>query len=141
MATKADFTGAEWQVLQWAVADTITYLSLTEPGVWDTFKEASGAARYIADARTTNENLLVRELAADAHTRRDKDVTGDPAHVADEVLDRVRLAVGILTRKAPDDREAFRDFVVGVARATAAAAKGASPAEEAAIARLEAALA
>ena len=42
MATKADFTEAEWQTLEWAVSDTMTYLSLADPGVWDTFKEAKG---------------------------------------------------------------------------------------------------
>ena len=141
MATKADFTDAEWQVLQWAVADTITYLSMADPGLWDTFKETSKAVRYIAGMRTASENLLVRELAADARTRRDKDVSGDPADVADEVTGRVSLAVSILARKAPDDLDAFREFIVGVAKATAEAAHGMGPAEEAALAKLETALA
>ena len=140
MATKADFTGAEWQVLQWAVADTMTYLSLADPGLWDTFKEASGAAKYMAEMKSSSECPLVRELAGDARTRHDKSVSGDPANVSDEVIGRVGLAVSIVSRKAPEDLDAFKDFIIGVAKATAEAAKGIGPGEAAAIARLEAAL-
>ena len=140
MATKADFSGAEWQVLQWAVADTMTYLSLADPGLWDTFKEASGAARYMAEMKTSSESVLIRELAGDARTRRDKAVTGDPANVAGEAIGRVELAVSILSGKAPEDLDAFKDFIIGVAKATAEAAKGIGPGEAAAIAKLEATL-
>ena len=141
MATKADFTDAEWQVLQWAVADTITYLSMADPGLWDTFKETSKAVKYIAGMRTAGASPLVRELATHAHTRRDKDVSADPAGMADEVTGRVSLAASLLKRKAPDDLDAFREFIIGVATATAEAAHGMGPAEQAALAKLEAALA
>ena len=140
MATKADFTGAEWQVLQWAVADTMTYLSMADPGFWDTVKEASGAARYIAEMKTSSESALVRELANDARTRHDKALSHDPANVAAETIGRIGLAVDILSRKAPEDLDAFKDFIIGVATATAEAAKGTGPAEEAAIAKLKTAL-
>ncbi len=140
MASKVDFTAAEWQVLQWAVADTMTYLSMADPGIWDTFKEASGAAKYIAEIKTSNESALVRELADDAKTRHDQALSHDPANVAGETIDRVGLAVSILSRKAPEDLDAFKDFIIGVAKATAEAAKGTGPSEAAAIAKLEAAL-
>jgi hypothetical protein len=140
MATKADFTDAEWQVLQWAITDTIAYLSMADPGLWDTFKEASGAAHYIAGVKTTNESALVRQLADDTRTRRDTAVTGDPANVADEVIGRVGLAVSILSSKAPEDLADFKEYIIGVAKATAEAAKGIGPNEAAAIAKLEAAL-
>ena len=140
MATKADFTGAEWQVLQWAVADTMTYLSMADPGFLDTFKEANGAARYIAEVKTSSECLLVRELADDARTRHDKALSHDSANVAGETIGRIGLAVDILSRKAPEDLDAFKDFIIGVAKATAEAAKGTGPSEAAAIAKLEATL-
>ncbi len=50
------------------------------------------------------------------------------------------MAVSILSRKAPDDVDAFKGFIIGVAKATAEAAKGTGPGEAAAIAKLEAAL-
>ena len=51
MATKADLTEVEWQTLQWAVADTMAYLSMADPGFWEMFKEASGAAKYVAGVK------------------------------------------------------------------------------------------
>ena len=141
MASKADFSEAEWQVLRWAVADTITYLSMAETGLWDTFKEASAAAHYVASVRSTADDQLVRELAGDTRTRRDKALTGDPGNVAGEAIDRVKLAVGIVARKAPEDLAAFKELILGVARATAEAAHGVGPGETTAIGRLESELA
>jgi len=140
MATKADFSGAEWQVLQWAVTDTMSYLSMADPGFWDTFKEASAAARYIAGVATSSPSPLVRELADDARTRRDKAVSGTPDDVAAAATGRVGLAVGVVSGKAPEDLGAFKDFIMGVARATAEAVGGIGPGEAAALAKLEATL-
>jgi hypothetical protein len=140
MAAKADFTEVEWQTLQWAVTDTMAYLSMADPGVWEMFKEASGAARYIAGIKASGENVLVRELAGDIKTKRDKAVSGNPADVSGEVIARVSEAVKIISGKAPEDLDAFKRFIIGVAKATAEAAKGTGPTEAAAIAKLQAAL-
>ena len=140
MATKAQFTEAEWQTLQWAVADTMAYLSMADPGLWDTFKEAKGAAKYIVGVKTAGEDILVRQLAEDIHARRDKALSGNPTNVADEVIARVSEALAIVSAKAPEDVDAFKTFILGVARATAEAAKGVGPNEAAAIGKLEAAL-
>ena len=40
MTSKAMFSDEEWQTLQWAVTDTMTYVSMADTGFWDTFKEA-----------------------------------------------------------------------------------------------------
>jgi len=137
MASKADFTAAEWQDLQWAVTDTMTYLSMADPGFWDTFKEAHAAAKYIAGVHMASGNVLVRELAGDLGLHRDKSVSADPADVSGEVVARVKQAVAIVAAKGPGDVPFFKEFIIGVAKATAAAAKGTGPTEAAAIARLE----
>jgi len=140
MATKASFTQEEWRTLQWAVTDTMTYLSMADPGFWDMFKEANAAAHYIAAARQTSPSALVRELAADIKTKRDKELSGNPTDMSGEVVERVGEAIAIVAGKAPEDLDGFKAFVVGVAKATAEAAKGTGPTEAQAIAKLEAAL-
>ena len=140
MATKTDFTPDEWQTLRWAVTDTMIYLSMADPGFWDTFKEANAAAHYMAAAKQTSESALVRQLAADIKAKRDKEVSGNPTDVSGEVIERVNEAVKIVADKAPEDLEGFKAFIIGVAKATAEAAKGTSPTEAQAIAKLEAAL-
>jgi hypothetical protein len=47
----------------------------------------------------------------------------------------------LLTTKAPDELEAYRSFVLDLARSVAAAAPGGETAESATIAKIEAALA
>ncbi len=140
MATRTAFTTTEWQTLQWAVTDTMAYLTLADPGFWDTFKEASAGARFLAGVKTDNENVLVREIAADIRMDRDRALKGNPADVAGTATARVSEAAKIVADKAPEDLEAFKAFIVGVAKATAEAAKGIGPNEAAAISKIEAAL-
>jgi hypothetical protein len=140
MATKQAFSPSEWQTLQWAVTDTMTYLSMAEPGFWDTFKEAGAAAKFIGGIKTSGDDLLMRELAADIKMDRDKAATHDPTDIAGAVTARVREAAAIVAAKAPEDLDSFRRFILGVAHATAQAAKGVGPGERAAIAKLEEAL-
>ena len=110
MATKATFKQNEWQTLQWAVSDTMLYLSMANPGFWDMFKEASAATKFIAGVKTSGENDLIRALAADTKVKHDKGRSGDSQHIADGVTTRLREAVSIVTEKAPEDLEAFESL-------------------------------
>ena len=140
MTSKTMFTGDEWHTLQWAVTDTMAYLALADHGFWDTFKEASAAAKFMAKAESTTQSPLVHDLAGDVKLGRDKAVTHDMADMAGEVSARVREAAALVAAKSPDDLDAFKSFILGVAQATAEAAKGVGPDEAAAIERLKAAL-
>ncbi len=140
MATKAAFKQEEWQTLQWAVSDTMTYLSMANPGFWDMFKEASAATKFIAGVKTAGENDLIRALAADTRIKHDKELSGDSRHIADGVTKRLREAVAIVAEKAPEDLEAFKSFILGVATATANAVGGIGTSETAAIEKVKATL-
>jgi len=140
MSTNALFTEDEWHNLQWAVTDTIAYVSMADSGFWDTFKEATAAAKFMAAAKADSGSPLVHELAGDIKMGHDKAVTHDRADVAGEVAARVREAAAIVAAKAPADLAAFKSFILGVAQATAEAAKGVDEHEAAAIENLRAAL-
>jgi hypothetical protein len=134
------FTEDEWHSLQWAVTDTMAYLSMADHGFWDTFKEATAAAKFIAAAKSDTTSPLVHDLAGDVKMGRDKAVTHDMTAMAGEVAARVREAAGIVAAKAPEDLEAFKSFILGVARTTAEAAEGVDEHEAAAMENLRAAL-
>lgn len=140
MASKTDFTAEEWQVLQWAVTDTMAYVAMADPGFWDQFKEATAAAKYITASKTTSTSQLVRDLAGDIHAKRDKEVSSNPADVAGEVAQRVSEASKLVAEKDADELEAFKAFILGIAQATAEAAKGVDPNESDAIAKITEAL-
>jgi hypothetical protein len=137
MTSKAMFTDDEWRTLQWAVTDTMAYVSMADAGFWDAFKEASAAARFMAQAKASGGSPLVHDLAGDIKVGRDKAVPSDPAAMGGEVTARVRQATEIVAAKAPADLAAFKGFLLGVAQATADAVKGVSDHEATAIARLQ----
>jgi hypothetical protein len=141
MSSKAMFTEDEWHILQWAVTDTMAYLSVADHGFWDTFKEASAAAKFMAHAKADAQSPLIHELAGDVKMGRDKQVTHDMADMAGEVAKRVSEARDIVQAKSPGDVEAFKAFILGVAKATAEAAHGVDAHEQAALETLQTALA
>jgi hypothetical protein len=139
--TRALFTDDEWHVLQWAVTDTMSYLSLADHGFWDTFKEATAAAKFMAHAKADTQSPLVHDLAGSIKMGHDKQVTHDMADMAGEVTKRVREAKHLVQQKSPQDVDAFCEFILGVAKATAAAAHGVDEHEKVAIDNLQTALA
>jgi hypothetical protein len=137
MSTKALFTDDEWHILQWAVTDIVAYVSMADSGFWDTFKEATAAAKFMAKAKADSGSPLVHELAGDIKMGHDKQVAHDRADMAGEVVARVQEAAAIVAAKAPADLAAFKSFLLGIAQATAEASKGVGEHEATALAKLQ----
>jgi hypothetical protein len=127
MAGKADFTEQEWETLQKGVKGAGLLVSLSDRGFFDTFKEAGALAKHLGEAREGHDSELVRELSD--VKRAGFGVTDSPEEVEQETLDALRSAVAILKAKAPDELDAYKSLVLGVAESVGAAAKGVGPAE------------
>jgi hypothetical protein len=67
-------------------------------------------------------------------------VTASSDEVESGTLEALRSSVQLLQSKAPDELEAYRAFVLDVARSVAAAAPGGDEAEAGTIAKIEGAL-
>jgi hypothetical protein len=138
LASKADFTEEEWEQLRRGVTGAGLYVSLADRSFFDTFKEAGALAKHLGEARRGNESQLIRELA---ETRGSGfGLTAKPGEIESETLDSLGSAVATLEQKAPDEVEAYRSFVMDVARSVAAAAGGGDQPESEAIAKIETAL-
>jgi hypothetical protein len=140
MATKSAFTPGEWETLQFAMTDTMAWLSVVDPGFWALMKEAGHAGRFVAEQASDAPNLLVRDLAHDVYAKRDDTLVSSPGNVELPTLARVDAASRLVAEKAPEDLEAFKSFIIGIAEAVAEASNGVSGAEAGAIAKLERAL-
>lgn len=114
-------------------------VSVSDRGFFDTFKEAGVLAKHVAAARGTSESAVVKQVAAGRSTG--FGVTSSPEEIQSGTLDALRSAVALLRAKAPDEVDAYRSFVLDLARSVAAAAPGGDDAEAGAIAKIEAALA
>lgn len=138
MASEADFTDEEWEQLRRGVTGAGLYVSLADRSFFDTFKEAGALAKHLREARGGSESELIRELAEGRGTG--FGLTASPDEVERGTLDSLRSAIATLEQKAPDQADAYRSFVMEVARSVADAAGGGETGESEAISRIEAAL-
>lgn len=138
MGSKADFTEEEWKAMQKGVTGAGMLVSASDRDFTDTFGEVGALARYMAEQHEQSESQLVRELA-EVHGS-GFGLTSSAEKVETETLASVRSAIATLTSKAPDELDAYRQLVLGVADHVANAKGGLSPAESAAIHKVSEAL-
>jgi len=137
MAGKSDFTEEEWEQLRRGVTGAGLLVATSDRAFFDSFKEASSMAKYLAGSRSS-ESQLVRELASEhgmGFGFRDS-----ASELETGAIDALRGASATLRAKAPDEIQPYRMFVLELARSVGRAAGGGDAAETAAIGKLEAAL-
>ena len=139
MAKKADFTEQEWESLQKGVVGAGLLVSLSDRSFFDTFKEAGALGKHLAQAKQSSSSELVRELG-DLHGT-GFGLTASPDKVESETLAALQAAKTTLESKAPDELDAYRQFVLEVAQSVADAAGGGEAAESAAIEKVKSAIA
>jgi hypothetical protein len=138
MAKKADFTEQEWEALQKGVTGAGLLVSLSDRGFFDTFKEAGALAKHVAQAKQNNSSELVRELA-DVHGT-GFGLTSSPEKVEQETVQALQAAKTALESKAPDEVDAYRQFVLDLAQSVAQAAPGGETPEAGAVEKVRAAV-
>lgn len=138
MATKSDFIEREWETLQKGVTGAGFLVALADRGFFDSFKEARALAKHLSEAREGSESQLVKELSNAGAPG--FGLTSSPEEIEAETTEALRSAVATLSQKAPDELEAYRDFVLGVAQSVAAAAADVAAAETGAIEKIRGAL-
>jgi hypothetical protein len=138
MTGKADFSEQEWETLEKGVKGAGLIVSVSDKGFFDTFKEAGALGKHLDEAREAHDSQLVRELT---DVRRAGFGLRDSAEdVERETLAALGEAVALLRAKAPDELDAYRSLVLGVAESVAEAAKGIGAGESAMIEQIRAAL-
>ena len=113
-------------------------VSVSDRGFFDSFKEAGVLAKHIAAARGSSESAVVKEVASGRSLG--FGVTSSPAEIESGTVAALHSAVTLLKEKAPAELDAYRAFVLDLARSVAAAAPGGDDSEAGAIAKIEAAL-
>jgi hypothetical protein len=138
MAGKADFTPDEWSTLHRGATGAGLLVSMSDPGFFDTFKEAGALGKLLQDQHKGSPSQLVRELTEERGTGYSMGTS--PQQLEPQVLDALRSAVSVLDQKAPAERDAYSGLVLAVAEAVASAVKGVSPSETGAMDKIKAAL-
>jgi hypothetical protein len=134
MATKADFSEEEWETMQRGVTGAGMLVSLADRDFTDTFGEVKALAKYLGAEREQSQSTLVRDLAGVHGTK--FGLGTSPSELEEGTLGALRSAAATIASKAPDESDAFRRLVLGVADRVADAKGGRQAAEEAAIAKI-----
>lgn len=113
-------------------------VSVSDRGFFDTFKEAGVLAKHVTAARGNSESAVVRQVAEGRGTG--FGVTTPPSEIESATLEALRSSLRLLETKAPAEVDAYRSFVLDLARSVAAAAPGGDEPEAGTIAKIEAAL-
>jgi hypothetical protein len=138
MAGKADFTEQEWETLQKGVTGSAMLVSVADRGFFDTFREVGALTKHLTEARKQSETPLIKELAEIRGTG--FGFTTSPEEVETETMGALHSAVGTLQTKAPNEVQAYQDFVLNVAKSVAAAADDVGATETGALEKIETAL-
>ncbi len=131
MATKADFTADEWDSLHTGVTGAGMLVSLSDRDLSDSFGESTAMAKYLAGQVTAGPTQLIREIAGVHGTG--FGFTASPEKVRAKTMDALTSSMATLSAKAPDEVDAYRALVVGIAQAVAEAKGGVTPVETAMI--------
>ncbi len=137
MAGKQDFTEPEWEQLRKGATGAGMLVAMSDRSFFDSFKEASSLAKHLAAGRN-DASQLVRELASERSTG--FGLTDSPAEVEAETTAALQASVETLQAKAPDELDAYRSFVIGLAESVGKAAGGGDEAEAAAVEKVKVAL-
>jgi len=138
MASKTDFSEDEWEQLKKGVTGAGFLVSVGDRDFTDTFGEAGALAKRLRAEHEQSSSELVRELAGIHGSG--FGLTASPQKVESETMEALRSAMATLAAKAPDEVEAYKQLVLGVADAVAQAKGGVKPGESAAIAKVTEAL-
>ena len=141
MATKADFSEEQWQTLVYSVLDAMAFVAFSNgTHFWETMKEATATAKFLKRQAESSPSTLVRDLATGIGMKRDKKLTSEPAAMEAEVTGVLAEASKSVADVAPEELDAYKAFILGVADAAAEASGAVDDSEQAAIDKIKAAL-
>lgn len=138
MATKTDFTEQQWKTMQKGVTGAGMLVSVGDRDFTDSFGEANAMSKYLVGQREQAESELVRELCHVHGTG--FGISESPQKIEAETLSALSDSIAAIGSKSPDDVDAYRQLVLGVAEAVAEAKGGVSGAEAAVMEKLKGAL-
>ena len=128
----ADYTDQEKELIRRAVLGAMAFVSKADPGFFATFKESAAGAQALAQAPQSVRELLAGGLVLPEVTSPDEfDAAGVP---------NLQAAVQFVAGKDPAEAEALKQVVLTACEQVAAASKGVTPQEQAAVDQVRGAL-
>lgn len=128
MSTQADYSAEEWENIINAPVFAGTLVIISDPAIFGSIKEAASMAKQINSAATDSSTELIQALGAAIQGGHKIDKQAMPK--ADTVAETMNLLVKmchhaamIVQEKSPEEAPAFSQYLVEVAKTTAASSK------------------
>jgi hypothetical protein len=131
-------TESEIETLRRGAMGAGLLVSVSDRGFFDTLKEAGTMAKHVAVARSGSDSEVVRQVTEGRGVG--FGMSSSPQEIESGTLDSLRSAIALLREKAPGEIDAYRAFVLDLARSVASAAPGGDEAEAATVSKIESAL-
>jgi hypothetical protein len=131
MASKTDFTPAEWeQLLKAPMWASIAVVAASPSGPLGVVKEFFAAGKHLAEAKSGTQNPLVSALVADLSTKEGRDraqpkeVAGKkPPEVCAMAITALQQVASLVDAKAGADADGFKRWLANLAGRVAEASK------------------
>ena len=128
MSTQADYSPEEWEILVNAPVMAGTLVIISAPAVFGSIKESAAMVKKINQVTTSTSNELIKALgeAIRAGHKFDKSQVPKEDSVQATMNTLVKMchkAALIVKEKSPDEEAAFNQYLVEVAKTTAASSK------------------
>ena len=104
----------EVETLRKGATGAALLVAVSDRGFFDTFKEAGAIAKHLTSAKGSSENALIRRLAEGHGTG--FGMTAQKDEIEAGTIEALRSGGEILRTKAPTELDAYRTFVLDLAR-------------------------
>jgi hypothetical protein len=128
-------TDSEMETLQRGATGAGLLVAVSDRGFFDTFKEAGAMGKHLAEARKNSDSPLIRRLAETRGTG--FGLTASKDEIESGTLEALQDASRLLQSKAPEELNAYRRFVLDLARSVSSSAGGGDEIETEVIAKIE----
>jgi membrane-bound ClpP family serine protease len=128
MSTQADYSGEEWLEVVTAPLLAGMLVITSDPAVFGSAKESAVIAATINEYGQTSDTELIREIGR-AMTAKDKPqmpklpTSGGSDAIMKDLVNRCQSAARIVESKSPSEAEAFKAYLIDIAKKTAEASK------------------
>jgi hypothetical protein len=119
VAGKSDFTADEWMTMRKAMMGAAVFVSVSDGGKADMISEMRAVSDHLMEAQGGHPCQLVRELSRFRHFQSGIRLGMSVREVEAEVLGAMREATAMVGARAPEDLEAFREFLIELAETAA----------------------
>jgi hypothetical protein len=133
-----EFTDEEIATLRKGATGAGMLVAVSDRSFFDSFKEAGAMAKHLNSARENSDSQLIRRLGEGRGTG--FGMTDSASEIESETTEALRAGTQLLATKAPGELDAYRSFVLDLARSVASAAGGGDEKEAQAVEKVRSAL-